>query len=318
MFPFLKWSVSAAIFFTAFPDLMPFARRQLRRLFPALSAAGLLALGGAALLPLRNTLETKEQSAQLQRGVPEFRRADMLGRQLAFFTLGGLRTLAAELLAMDATSAWLEQDWPRARERWQQITLLCPQRVNYRVRAARDMAKNAVAHVREQADKGELTAAEAQAAERSYLAAAEDFLRDGIADNPDSALLRLELGSFYDDLARRPQFSKAVDAYRDALAHGASPMYERWVFYNLCRIRGREQEAYELGRRLFTVPKHRTPSVRCLLFVLQKKLNTPEADRLTIAELFGTRDKAQKELRRFQHNDLRFPTTGIADFLEKR
>lgn len=294
------------------------AADRLRSLAPWCLAAGMAALGGLLLCPVADRLQAHEQEAGLQRPAPDFRRADALGQQLAVFTLGGLRTLAAELLALDATSAWLEQDWPRAQERWQQIVTLCPQRINYRIRAARDMAKNAVAHVREQAEKGELTAPEAAAAERGYMAAAENFLLTGIADNPDSALLRLELGSFYDDLARRPQFAKAVDAYRDALAHGASPMYERWVFYNLCRLRGREQEAYELGKELFRTEKHRTPSVRCLLFVLQQKLAVPPYEGLTIAELFGTRDKAKKELRRFLHNDLRFPVTGIESFLEKR
>lgn len=292
------------------------AADRLRSLSPWCLAAGMVTLGGLLLCPLAERLQANEQASGLQRPAPDFRRADALGQQLAVFTLGGLRTLAAELLALDATSAWLEQDWPRAKERWQQITTLCPQRINYRIRAARDMAKNAVAHVREQAEKGELTAPEAAAAERGYMAAAEKFLLTGIADNPDSALLRLELGSFYDDLARRPQFAKAVDAYRDALAHGASPMYERWVFYNLCRLRGREQEAYELGKELFRTEKHRTPSVRCLLFVLQQKLAIPPYEGLTIAELFGTREKAKKELRRFLHNDLRFPVTGIEHFTE--
>lgn len=289
---------------------------RLRSFAPWCLAAGMVGLGGLLLCPIAGHLQSKEHAAALQRPAPDFRRADALGQQLALFTLGGLRTLAAELLALDATTAWLEQDWPRAQERWAQITTLCPQRINYRIRAARDMAKNAVAHVREQADKGRLSAPEAVAAERGYMAAAERFLKDGIADNPDSALLRLELAAFYDDLARRPQFAKAAEAYRDALAHGASPMYERWVFYNLCRLRGREQEAYELGRKLFLTEKHRTPSVRCLLFVLQQKLGIPPYEGLTIAELFGTREKAKKELRRFLHNDLCFPVTGVERFLD--
>ena len=286
-------------------------------LFSAAAAAGILVLGGVLLRPHGAALRAEQEAAQLHHTAPDFRRADALGQQLALFTLGGLRTLAAELLAMDATTAWLEQDWPRARERWQQITTLCPHRVNYRIRAARDMAKNAVAHVRDEAERGRLSAAEAEAAERGYLAAAERFLQTGIEDNPDSALLYLELGSFYDDLARRPQFAKAVDAYRGALEHGAATMYERWVFYNLCRIRGREQEAYALGRRLFATEKHRTPSVRCLLFVLQQKLGTPAAEALSPETLFGSRARAEKELRRFLHNDLRFPVNGIEDFSAK-
>lgn len=290
--------------------------RPLRSLFPWLTAIGLMVLGGVVLTPCADALRARERADGLQRPAPDFRRADVLGQQLAVFTLGGLRPLAAELLALDATTAWLEEDWPRAQERWQQITTLCPQRANYHIRAAHDMAKNAVAHVREEAGRGRLSPTEAERTERAYLASAEQFLRAGIAANPDSALLRLELASLYDDLARRPQFAKAVDAYRDALAHGAPEMYERWVFYNLSRIRGREQEAYELGLRLYQDKSHRTPSVRCLLFALQKKLHIPPYEGLTLAELFGTREKAVKELRRYLHNDLRFPVTGVKEFLE--
>lgn len=287
----------------------------LRLFLSAAAAAVLLALGGKLLRPHEDALRAVQDAAGLHHTSPDFRRADALGQQLVLFTLGGLRTLAAELLAMDATSAWLEQDWPRARERWQQITTLCPHRINYRIRAARDMAKNAVAHVRDEAEKGHLSPADAELAERGYMAAAEHFLQSGIADNPDSAILRLELGSFYDDLARRPQFTKAVEAYRGALEHGAPAMYERWVFYNLCRIRGREQEAYTLGRRLFESDKHRTPSVRCLLFVLQHKLNIPSGAALSVEALFGTHTKAKQELHRFRHNDLRFPVNGIDAYL---
>ena len=279
------------------------------------AAAGALLLAGGALLSIPSAaLHGREMSGGLHPPAPTVRRGDVLGQQLALFSLGGLRSLAAELLALDATTAWLEQDWPRARERWQQICTLCPQRVHYRIRAARDMAKNAVAHTRERRD---LEPRQQAMLEAEYLADAERFLREGTEDNPGSRLLWLELGSYYDDLARRPRFAAAVEAYRRALENGADPMYERWVFYNLCRIRGREAEAYALGRRLWASGRHRTPSVQCLLFVLQHKLVLPERERLSIAELFGTRAKALKALRRFEHNTLRFPVTGIRRFLEQ-
>ncbi|MEE1265977.1 MAG: hypothetical protein UHH87_06790, partial [Akkermansia sp.] len=91
----------------------------------------------------------------------------------------------------------------------------------------------------------------------------------------------------------------------------ASPMYRRWEFYNLCRIRGREEEAWKLGRELYREERHRSPSLRCLLVVLQHKLQVPEEEKLSLEELFGSRERAMKQLRRFARNDLRFPTTGI-------
>ncbi len=271
-------------------------------------ALGLLVAAGWALQPLVQRVQQDEQAARLQLPAPDYGQTDALSQKLALFALGGLRTFAAEMLCVDATNAWIQQDWPRARRRWEQITTLCPQRVNYWIRAARDMGTNAVAWVNSREDAGEH---ERALQCKEYLDAAERFLQEGIANNPQSALLWLQMGAFDEDLARRTNFSRAVEDYRRAVELGASPMYRRWEFYNLCRIRGREEEAWKLGRALYNEERHRAPSLRCLLVVLQNKLNVPEAEKLTLEQLFGSRERAMKHLRSFARNDLRFPTTGI-------
>lgn len=278
---------------------------------------GVLAAGGMLLQPLSQYIDRQERAAGLKLPPVAPKGNDALSKQLAIFSLGGLRSLAAEILAIDATNAWLQQDWERARNRWGQITTICPHRANYWARAARDMAKNAVAHTYERND---LSEHEQAVLAKSYLDEAEQFLLQGLADNPQSVLLQLELAAFYEDLARRPQFAKAIDAYKKAVEMGASPMYKRWVFYNLCRVRGREQEAWQLGRQLFREKRHRTPSVKCLLFMLQNKLgnNIAPADRLSIEAIFGSEERAVKALRPFRHNSLRFPTTGVGEYLDQR
>lgn len=281
-----------------------------KRLLCYPGAVLILTLGGLILRPLCAAVRTHELQTGLQLPLPAT--TDSLSKQLAIFSLGGLRTLAAEVLAMDATSAWLQQDWPRARNRWQQITTLCPQRASYWNRAARDMSKNAVAFVN---SRKELSEHQRAAMAQEYLDSAEQFYLQGIAHNPDNILLQLDLAAFYEDLARRPQFGKAVAAYEAALQKGASEMYRRWVFYNLCRIRGREHEAWDLGRQLFAQKRHHTPSVRCLLFALQHKLELPSEQRYTVSQLFGSEEKAYKQLRSYLHNTLRFPINGVADYL---
>lgn len=288
----------------------------LHRLLTLAAAPLLLALGGAAVLPWAQGLRAEETARGLQIPPPPTDRADALSQQLSLFILGGLRTMAAEILAMDATEAWISQDWPRARKRWNQITTLCPRRSSYWMRAARDMAKNAVAHTQGRRDLDEH---ERAVMSRDYLDAAEKFLLTGIAHNPKEVLLRLDLGAFYEDLNRRPQFAKAVEAYQAALDCGASPMNRRWVFYNLCRIRGREEEAWRLGRALFEEERHRSPSLRCLLFVLQNSLppeQIPAEQRLTPEQIFGSEERAVKHLRRFNRNSLRFPTRGVQEYLD--
>ncbi|MBQ3143228.1 MAG: hypothetical protein IJB89_01795 [Akkermansia sp.] len=289
------------------------SRRSLRSCTIWGGALCALALGGLLLQPLEQQARRHELKVGLQLPPAPADSKDALNRQLSFFAMGGLRTLAAEILAMDATDAWLVQDWPRARKRWEQITTLCPNRPSYWSRAARDMAKNAVAHVYGMKDISEH---ERATLVREYLDAAERFYLQGLAANPHSVLLQLDLAGFYEDLARRPQFAKAVEAYRKALTMGASDMYQRWVFYNLCRIRGREREAWEMGRQLFRSPRHHTPSVRCLLFALQHKLAIPQDERYSIEELFHSDTRARKQLRSYLHNTLRFPIYGVQEYLQ--
>lgn len=289
--------------------------RQLKHVLHTSGALLLLAAGGLLLQPLQTQLLQQELNAGLRLPVPETDKTDVLSQQLALFALGGLRTFAAEMLSVDTTNAWMQQDWPRARRRWEQITTLCPRRVNYWVRAARDMAKNAVAWVN---NNEALQPHEKALLSKEYLDAAEQFLQQGIANNPGNALLWLEMAAFDEDLARRTNFTRAVEDYRRALELGASPMYQRWVFYNLCRIRGREREAWELGCRLYYEDEnHRSPSLRCLLVALQNKLNLPGHERFSMEQLFGSRERAKKMLRPYLHNDLRFPTTGIREVLEQ-
>ncbi len=280
-----------------------------------LLTCALLAAGGALLLPANRFLQKAEQEAGLRLLPPNAQETDALGQQLYLFTLGGLRSLSAEILALDATTAWSEGDWARLARRWKSITTLCPHRVNYWVRASRDMHVNAASAL-----SRDLRLNERERVHQSllYLAEGERFLLEGIANNPGDPTLHARLGDLYSDIYRRPQYAKAVEAYREAIRHGASEsFYGRQIFYNLCRIRGREQEAWTLGRLLYEDSDQRVPSVRCLLFVLQAILgeNVPAEQRLTPVELFGSEAKARKLLGRFEHNRLNFPTAGVAAYL---
>lgn len=287
-------------------------RRVFSPLWHILSGLVLLALGGLVLWPLSLQLRRAEERAGLLSAFPVMT-GDALAEQLSFFTLGGLRSLAAEVLTLDATHAWMQRDWPRAERRWQMITTLCPQRPNYWVSASRDMATNAAAHALHDVS---LPPGEQTRLARRYIERGERFLLDGLTQLPDSALLYMRLGDLYADLNRNPSFTRAAAAYHKAVEHGASALYRRQEFYSLCRIRGREQEAWELGRELFMASaSHRVPSLRCLLFVLQNKLDVPAAERLSPAQLFGSEEKARRELANFARNQLRFPVQGIKEYL---
>lgn len=287
------------------------AMQQVARLCIAILA---LAAGGAALSPLTNRLNRQQLEEGLHFPPPPIDRQDALSQQLTLFSLGGLRSLAAEIMALDATNAWIKRDWLRALRRWNSVTTLSPRRINYWISASRDMATNAAGDV---ANDRRLTEHEQAVQSRHFLDEGERFLLQGIANNPDSVLLHIRLGDLYSDLYRRPRFSKAVEAYRKAAELGAPPLYQRQEFYNLCRIRGREQEAWELGKRLFEDSRNRVPSVRTLLFVLQNKIGLPEDERFSVEQLFGSRERAARQMKIFLDNRLRYPTNGIREFLQE-
>lgn len=273
-----------------------------------------LALGGFFLSVPASIIKEQQLHTGLQRPPAPLSRKDALTEQLTFFSLGGLRSLAAEILTLDATSAWIDRDWERLQKRWEAITILNPYRLNYWISAARDMAINAAADVSNDKRMGIHKRATLT---RHYIDRGEKFLQDAIAHNTDSALLYAHLGDLYSDLYRRPRFTLAVEAYKKAVELGAPAIYRRQYFYNLCRIRGREKEAWKVGKELYTDPRNRMPSVRSLMFVLQQKAQIPEKEALSIEELFGSEEKARRDLQNFEKNSLLFPTYGIREFLQR-
>ena len=294
---------------------MPIPYRHTLATCARYAGAAIILLGGGFILQSFNKIIARNQQAQgLQLPPARIERKDAFSQQLAFFTLGGLRSLAAEITALDATNAWIKRDWERADARWNTVTTLAPHRVNYWAAASRDMATNAAG---DYLNNERYEERENRLRARHYVSRGENYLLQGIANNPQSMLLHARLGDLYSDLYRNPQFAKAEQAYQKAVELGAPQLYNRLRFYNLCRIRGREAEALQLGRKLLADPHNNVPALRTLIFVLQNKLNLPEAERLSTEQLFGTRKRAIRDLRTFRYNRLLYPTNGIEDFLRK-
>lgn len=288
--------------------------KRLRTASRNVAAILILLAGSLGLHPLVKAVSRAQYEQGLQLPPVRISARDAFSQQLAFFTLGGLRSLAAEITTLDATNAWLKRDWERADSRWNAVTTLAPRHVNYWAAASRDMATNAAGDYLNNEHYDER---ERLLRARHYISRGESYLLQGIANNPQSMLLHARLGDLYSDLHRDPQFSKAAQAYARAVELGAPQLYNRMRFYNLCRIRGREAEALQLGRALFADPHNHVPALRTLIFVLQNKLNLPEAERLTTEQIFGTRQRALRDLRTFRRNSLLYPTYGIDDFLKE-
>lgn len=286
----------------------------LRKSGTTLAQLALLAAGGALLYPLARDLSQTQQKRGLRLPAPTISREDAIGQQIAFFSLGGLRSLAAEILALDATDAWLKSDWNRAQRRWETITTLSPHRINYWIRASQDLARNAVSQVR---TDDRFTRHDQAILANQYAQKGLKFLTDGIANNPTSARLYLELARYYAEVPLPAEYTKAAHCYQRALELGAPPMFRRWVLYNLSKSRTHIQEAWQLARELYNDEANRTPSMLGILFALQNKANVAPELRLTPEQLFGTRQKAVQNLRTYITNDLHYPTYGVQEWLNQ-
>mgnify|MGYP001552080031 FL=1 len=281
---------------------------SLRRCLRQLPALLILAAGGAALSLASAPLREEQTERKLRLPPVRIDGRDALSQQLALFSLGGLRSLAAEMLVLDATDAWLKNDWPRARRRWQAVTTLSPHRVNYWARASQEMARNAAAQVR--ADRSLDLHRRAELAPE-YRRCGEQFLIDGLKNNPNDPTLLLESARFCNDVALPPRYAEAADLYARAADNGAPEYYRRWQLYSLCRLHNRKEESLSIARRMFEDPKHRSPSLCCILFDLQEELDVPEEQRLSLEQIFGSRSQGLRELRDYLRNDLGYPVSGV-------
>lgn len=307
----------------------PTTRSKLRKAKAYATALVALAGGGALLgIPSHHVYQQQAQQ-DLQPPLSKIDNSDALTQQLAFFTLGGLRSLAAEIMTLEATDAWSKKDWPRALRRWEQATTLAPRRVNYWLHAAHDMAYNATAAV--QSDP-RLSPAEQNSEFDRYLKLGENFLLKGAACNPDSWQLRRTLADLYDSEYHKPNYRKAVKARKHALALGAPASQKRFLFYDICRTKGMEAEAWKLGRELFNDPEQHTPSLCSLLFVLQHRIQVPANEALSadaiyrpLAEQNYGRKLSQQEMQAFiasnlesmYNNNLNYPINGVRPYLKK-
>lgn len=300
------------------------AHRKRYRMFKTYAAAlSVLCVGGILPALCSTGIYEEQQKTGLQPPLPSPDRSDALSQQLAFFSLGGLRSLVAEIYTLDATDAWSNRDWVRLRRRWESATTLMPRRVNYWIHAENDMTANAAGDYIRNRKISETLKKEKV---KEYINSGENFLLEGIANNPTSWKLHIALAEHYSNLYRKPQFEKAVDAYQKAMELGAPEYYNRPLFYNLCRIPGREQEAWKLGRALFEYEEHHVPAVQFLLFALQNKIQVPANEALSIDRLFRdtpqqTEDEvlttAYQIIENFSDNDLLYPTYGANAFLDE-
>lgn len=288
---------------------------------PGILAIALLVFG-ALRLPFEAGLSKELRAAGLFPVALEIGTREKIGQTSSAVALGGLRTLVATFLNLRAFTFFTEQRWSDVGETYDTIVDLAPRTRYYWETGSWHQAYNAASYYM---NDSKLPALRRREAWRGAIFRGRSFLERGIRNNPDEWSLLASLGFMLSDSNKFPAFrdknatfAAAADAYRRAAATGKALGYvRRSEFYSLARVDGQEKEALELGRKLYNEGEHnRTPTLLCLLFVLEFFDNQSlDAAQLAI-KVFGTTEKAHDSLSsHWMRVREGFPVHGVAQAL---
>jgi hypothetical protein len=228
-----------------------------------------------AFVPLKLNMEAacdRIAPATLSIGLRE-----QIGQSAFIAVLGGFRSVIADLLFIDAYSAWERTDWTYLLLRLRQATELQPRAILFWEMAGWHMAWNAGTAALEDDSK---SPAARRRLEHDYLELGKDFLVRGIAHNPEKpelyeALARLYRDKFHDHARAAENFEKA------SRLPGHHSYDERFSAYELAECEGREREAYVRLRALYQRgEKQRLPRLINQLRAMEKRLKIPTNERI--------------------------------------
>jgi hypothetical protein len=278
---------------------------------------------GAARLPFESGLHNEIKAAGLSPPRMEIGTRDRIGQTSSAVALGGLRTLVATFLNLRAFGFFTEQRWADVGDTYDTIVDLAPRTGHYWEIGSWHQAYNAASYYRNDSKLPPLRRREAW---RSSILRGRAFLERGIRNNPDDWKLHATSGFLLSDSNKFPAFRDnnktflaAAEAYRKAAETGKARDYvRRSSFYSLARVKGREQEALAMARKLYAEgKKNRTPTLLALLFVLEAHENPSLDPAARAIEIFGSPQNAYSALTgHWQRTREHFPVFGVAAALE--
>jgi len=229
----------------------------------------------AAFVPLKLKMETA--SNRIAPGTLSIDLREQIGQSAFIAVLGGFRSVIADLLFIDAYSAWERTDWTYLLLRLRQATELQPRAILFWEMAGWHMAWNAGTAALEDDSKSQAARRRLQ---HDYLELGKDFLVRGIAHNPEKpelyeALARLYRDKFHDHPQAAENFEKA------SRLPGHASYDERFSAYELSYCEGRERQAYDRLRTLYQRgEKERLPRLLNQLRAMEERLKIPANERI--------------------------------------
>ena len=237
---------------------------------------------GAARMNFEQQVTNEHRAAYFNTARLDLDLRQQLGQMGFLAALSGFRSALADILWIQADSAWRRVEWGRMKLLMDTVTALQPRAMLFWDNAAWHMAWNAsVAAFDDRRQPREALRVKAQF---EYFKVGEDYLLRGIQNNPDRCLLYHKLGALYS--IKFKDHAKAADYYEKALRFPNAPEYlKRFVAYEMAEVPGREQDAYQRLLGFYNQgPSERLPSVIRILRELEQRLNVPSGQRIAIPE----------------------------------
>ncbi len=243
-----------------------------------LLALAILVVFGIARMPFEQRLTAEHRAGFFHGARLNLDLRQQLGQMGFLAALSGFRAVVADVLWIEAHSAWERTEWGRMKLLFDTVTSLQPRCMMFWDIASWHMAWNAsVAAIY---DRNQPREALRIKASREYIQIGEDMLLRGIQNNPDKGFLYEKLGALYDQKMNDP--CKAAEYFEKAATFpDAFPYVKRLAAFRLAECPGHEREAYEKLVALYKMGEaERVPTLYRKLGELQEKLSVPPERRI--------------------------------------
>lgn len=240
-----------------------------------------LALFGAVRAPIEDRLRGNLVAANLLLPPPGQGAFEQMSQSALMGTLGGLRSLVATFLTLEAYEHFSTKSWDELRLTYQIITNLEPRDESHWVSVIWHIGINATANM--EIDT-KLPAFERERRFKEYAFQAIELAERGIAQLPESATIRLQLAEVYREKLKDDCATSRV--YGDIIGLPGEPAYaRRFHGYFMARCPGKEKEAYAYLMGLYRESESQhLPTLIKEIKILEEKLRIPSPRRIPDAD----------------------------------
>lgn len=240
-----------------------------------------LAAFGVLRAPLEDDLRERLVAANLLLPPPAQGAFDQMSQSALMGTLGGLRSLVATYLTLNAFEHFSTKSWDALRANYLIITNLEPRDESHWVSVIWHIGINATANM--ELDT-RLPAFERERRFKEYAFQAIDLAERGIAQLPESVAIRLQLAEVYREKLKDDCATARV--YGEIIGLPGAPGYARRFYgYFMARCPGREEEAYDYLTALYREgERQHLPTLIKEIKNLEVKLGIPSPRRIRDAD----------------------------------